>query len=103
MNDRVLPGCAAAIYDAAGSYFPDLKAEPPALEQVRSGLSSFSPDGLPYIGRPGAYNNLVIAGGHAMLGLSLSAATGKLVEELISERAASLDLAPFSPERFAGR
>lgn len=103
MNDRVLHARASAIYDAAKAYFPGLKVGPPRPEQVWTGLSPLSPDGLPYIGRPGAYNNLVIAGGHAMLGLSLSAATGKLVEELISGRAASLDLAPFSPERFAGR
>jgi len=103
MNDRVLPGRVAAIYEAARAYFPGLKIPPPAPEQVWSGLSPLSPDGLPYIGRHGAFGNLTLAGGHAMLGLTLAAATGKLVEESISGKKTTLDLAPFSPERFAGR
>lgn len=103
INDRVLPGRVAAIYDAAKAYFPGLKVKPPESGQVWSGLRPLSPDGLPYIGRHGAYRNLTIAGGHAMLGLSLAAATGKLVEELISGKKTSLDLAPFSPDRFTGR
>ncbi len=38
---------------------------------VWHGLRPCSPDGLPYIGRSGRYENLTLATGHAMLGLSL--------------------------------
>jgi len=42
----------------------------------------------------------VIAGGHAMLGLSLAAATGKLVEELVGKKKTTIEVAAFRPERF---
>jgi D-amino-acid dehydrogenase len=99
INDRVLTGRVRAIYEASKAYFPGLKAGPPELKQVWTGLRPLSPDGLPYIGRPAAYRNITIAGGHALLGLSLAAATGKLVEEIISGKKTAVNLSPFSPER----
>jgi len=59
-----------------------------------------SPDGLPYIGPVQNFDNLILATGHGMMGVSLGPATGKLVAEVLSGQAMSLDLAPFSPERF---
>jgi len=100
INDRVLPNRVVAIYAAAKEYFPGLEVEPPKTEQVWKGLRPLSPDGLPYIGRHNAYQNLTFAGGHAMLGLSLAAATGKLVEDIISDKKVGVDLKVFSPERF---
>jgi len=44
-----------------------------------SGLRPCSPDGLPYIGRAPSLQNVTIATGHAMLGLSLAPITAKLV------------------------
>jgi len=38
--------------------------------------------------------------GHAMLGLSLGAGTGKLVSELVDEKKTSIDLKAFEVERF---
>jgi D-amino-acid dehydrogenase len=46
-------------------------------------------------------NNLVIATGHAMMGISLAPATGKLVEEIISQQKLSMNIDNFAPERFA--
>jgi D-amino-acid dehydrogenase len=59
-----------------------------------------SPDGLPYLGRHSRYENLVIAGGHAMIGISLAAGTGKLVEEIISRKPTSIDIEGFDVERY---
>jgi D-amino-acid dehydrogenase len=42
----------------------------------------------------------VVATGHAMLGLSLGAGTGKLVQEIVDERPTSMDIRPFAVERF---
>jgi D-amino-acid dehydrogenase len=42
----------------------------------------------------------VIAGGHAMIGITLAAATGKIVEELVSHRKTSIDISGFNVERF---
>ncbi len=62
--------------------------------------AALTPDGLPYIGRHSKYNNFSIAGGHGMLGLSLAAATGKLVEEIINHSPLSIEMHAFYPERF---
>lgn len=44
-----------------------------------SGLRPCSPDGLPYLGKVRGLSNVVIATGHAMLGLSLAPVTARLV------------------------
>jgi len=66
-----------------------------------SGLRPCTPDGLPVLGRLGQLKNVVVATGHGMLGMTLGPITGKLVSEIISHGTATLDLAPFAPERFA--
>lgn len=58
------------------------------------------PDSLPAIGHSRATPNIIYAFGHGGLGLTLSAATGKLVAELLTGAPSSTDLAPFSPQRF---
>ncbi len=58
------------------------------------------PDSLPAIGRSRPSPHIVYAFGHGHLGLTQSAGTGKLVAELITGAPPSLDLAPFSPQRF---
>ena len=59
-----------------------------------------TPDGLPYVGRFKQVPNLIAATGHAMLGISLSAVTGKLVDEIISGNKSSHDLKFLNPNRF---
>ena len=88
-----------SIFSAAKSYYPNLPVEFPKPEKIWSGLRPLSPDGLPYIGRHSGYKNLVIAGGHAMLGISLAAATGKLIEEIIAHKKTSIDTSAFDVER----
>jgi D-amino-acid dehydrogenase len=58
-------------------------------------------DDLPVIGRVPRLGNLIIAGGHGMLGVSMAAITGLLVRDLVTGRTPPLDLAPLSPARFA--
>lgn len=91
---------ARAIYDAASLYYPNLEVSFPSEEKIWSGLRPLSPDGLPYIGRHSSYKNLVIAGGHAMLGISLASGTGKLVEEILSHKQTSVPIDAFNVERF---
>jgi len=88
-----------SIYKAAKSYYPDLPVEFPAQDKIWYGLRPLSPDGLPYIGRHSTYDNIIMAGGHAMLGLSLAAATGKLVEEIVGGLETSIDISAFNVER----
>jgi D-amino-acid dehydrogenase len=58
------------------------------------------PDSLPVIGTSRRSPDIVYAFGHGHLGLTQSAATGKLVAELVTGAAPSIDLNPFSPQRF---
>ena len=100
LNSPTLVKRAQAIYNAAKLYYPNLDVEFPKVEKIWSGLRPLSPDGLPYIGRHSKYQNLIIAGGHAMLGLSLAAGTGKLVEEIVANGKTSVALEAFNVERF---
>jgi D-amino-acid dehydrogenase len=68
---------------------------------VWSGLRPCTPDGLPYLGRTKKFSNLVIATGHAMMGMSLGPITGKLVSEIIAGENPSIDLHLLSPDRYA--
>lgn len=67
---------------------------------VWAGLRPCTPDGLPVIGRPEGLENLVVAAGHAMKGISLAPVTGRLVAEITAGTEPSHDLTPFRPSRF---
>lgn len=88
------------ILDAVKKYYTEFDVPFPAKENIWYGYRPCSADGLPYIGRIKKYNNVTIATGHSMLGLSLGAGTGKLVDEIINRRSTSMDIRPFKVERF---
>jgi len=89
------------ILDAVKRFYPDFDVPLPPVEKIWYGYRPCSADGLPYIGRVKKYNNVTVATGHSMLGLSLGAGTGKLVNEIVNNQPASMDLKPFSVERFS--
>lgn len=89
------------ILDAVKRYYPEFDVPLPPKEKIWYGYRPCSADGLPYIGRVKKYSNLTIATGHAMLGLSLGAGTGKLVNEIVNHSALSMDIRPFAVERFS--
>jgi D-amino-acid dehydrogenase len=89
------------ILDAVKRFYPDFDIQLPSKEKVWYGYRPCSADGLPYIGRVKKYDNLTIATGHSMLGLSLGAGTGKLVSEIVNHQVASMDIKPFAVERFS--
>jgi len=93
-------GRVQGILNAVKRFFPDFDVPMPAHDKVWYGYRPCSADGLPYIGRIKKYNNVIIATGHSMLGLSLGAGTGKLVSELVDEKPTSIDISPFAVERF---
>ncbi len=74
--------------------------EGPKVVEEWYGWRPMTYDDLPILGRAGRMQNLVLATGHGMLGVTMSAATGLLIGELITGQPSSLDLAPFSPARF---
>jgi D-amino-acid dehydrogenase len=58
------------------------------------------PDSLPVISRSKASPLIVYAFGHSHHGLTQSAVTGDLAAELVTQKKTSIDLMPFSAERF---
>ena len=52
-------------------------------------------DGLPYIDRTPRFENVWVAAGHNMLGLSMGTATGKLIAEMITAEKPHIDPEPF--------
>lgn len=100
-NDKkVKPKKVEGLVEAVNAYFPKYAQYYPAKETVWVGHRPCSADGLPYIGRVDAYSNLLVATGHSMMGVSLAAITGKLINELVSSVSPSVDLKPFKPDRF---
>ena len=69
--------------------------------RIWNGPRPMTPDGLPVIGWLPGYRNLIVASGHAMLGVTLAPATGAAVAELITTGRAPDVIAPFDPARFA--
>ena len=70
-----------------------------AHRETWAGSRPMSSDGLPIIGRPRRYTNLVVAGGHGMYGYTLAPITGRSVAELVVDGRASVDLTAFDPDR----
>ena len=100
VDERINMNRVQGIVDSIPHYYPDLKINTPAADKIWHGLRPCSPDGLPYIGRSGVLKNLVFATGHAMMGLSLAPATGKLVAELVDDQQTTIPIHAFAPERF---
>jgi D-amino-acid dehydrogenase len=88
------------IIQAARQYYPEFQSEDFAGVRPWCGLRPCSPDGMPYLGRTTRYHNLVIATGHAMMGLSLGAISGQIVTRLVSEESPEFDLGLLSPDRY---
>ena len=89
------------IVQGINNYYPEIEVELPEKEKVWSGLRPCSPDGIPYVGRVERFDNLTLATGHGMMGVSLGPATGKLVSEIVTHESTSLNMQPFAPLRFS--
>jgi D-amino-acid dehydrogenase len=58
-------------------------------------------DDLPILGRAPRHRHVWLATGHGMLGVSMSAASGQLLADLITGNSTAIDPAPYRMERFA--
>jgi len=83
------------IVEKANQFYPDLKVNLPEKEKVWHGFRPCTPTGMPIIEKNSKILNLTIATGHAMMGLSLAPASGKLVSELIMGKNTSIDITEF--------
>ncbi len=100
INNNVLIKRMEGVYNSAKNFYPGLKIDFPPADKIWNGLRPVTPDGLPYIGKHSAIDNVVIAGGHAMLGISEATGTGKIVSEIIQHKTTSIDIRAFKVERF---
>ena len=94
------PRRVAQIVNSVSAYLPDFHPRHFAGITAWSGLRPCSPDGLPYIGRTRCAENLTIATGHAMLGISLAGITGRLVGQTIGGESPEIRSPLLSPDRF---
>ncbi len=88
------------ILESVGRYYRNLEVEYSPELPVWKGYRPCTPDGMPYMGRTNGVKNLIVGTGHGMMGLSLGAATGKLLSQIQTDEKPGMDLQLFSPNRF---
>jgi len=99
LDEQISARRVRALREAPSRYLRAWRPDGPA-RPATAGLRPLAPDGLPVIGRLRAAPNVVVATGHAMLGLTLAPRTGALVAEMLAEDRDLEVLRPFSPGRF---
>lgn len=100
LNERINPRRVQGILKSIPSYYPAFSVADFAGIEPWQGLRPCSPDGLPYLGRTRTADNLLVATGHAMMGLSLAPVTGQIIAGLIDRQPSPIDLELLSPDRF---
>ncbi len=100
-SESISPRRVEGILRAASNYFPNFKRSHFDGLTPWHGLRPCSPDGMPYLGRSAAASNLLVATGHAMMGLSLAPVTAAIAARLLDAEPPGFDLHLLSPNRFA--
>ena len=97
-DESIRPERLQLLKDGASGYLHEPYCEPVLEEWF--GWRPMTYDSLPIIDRSPKYENVMIAAGHNMLGLSMAPATGKLVAELAQGSSPHIDPRPYSVSRF---
>ncbi|RYZ19084.1 MAG: FAD-binding oxidoreductase, partial [Sphingobacteriales bacterium] len=100
INDNINMKRVEGIVRSVPSYFKNIDLPMPEKKDIWYGFRPCTPDGLPYLGASGKISNMIIAGGHAMSGLSLGPASGKIVADIAMNRKPDMDIHAFRPDRF---
>ncbi len=101
LTEGASPGRIAAVRASADRYLRNWVAGTDPVEWM--GMRPFLPDSLPAIGRAPGLENVYVATGHGMNGITLAPVTGAAIADLMVRGSADVDLAPFDPARFAAR
>jgi len=91
---------ANALLPHAQKLLPGLVATRPQAKDKWMGCRPSLPDSLPVIGQAPNHQHLYLAFGHQHLGLTQAAITGKLITQLLTGQATSVDIEPFCLSRF---
>jgi D-amino-acid dehydrogenase len=97
---KINPQRVKGIVRSVQPYFPAFSEEDFAEITPWAGLRPVSPDGMPYLGRAPQHANVLIATGHAMMGLSLAPITGKIVADLLTENQPGFAMERLAVDRF---
>ena len=101
INNKINTNRVRGIVESVPKYFSNMQLQMPDENRIWYGFRPCTPDGLPYLGFAKNVNNLLIAGGHAMSGLSLGPASGLVISELANKQKTTLDIKAFNPARFS--
>jgi D-amino-acid dehydrogenase len=88
------------VIKSVNAYFPEFSARDFEGIEPWAGLRPVSPDGIPYLGQVRDIPNLVVATGHAMMGLSLAPVSGRLVADLLAGDEPFTPIDAMAPGRF---
>ena len=99
-TEEINPRRVAGIIKSVPKYYPNFREDDFAGIKPWCGLRPCSPDGLPFIGRAAGLENVCIATGHAMMGLSLGPVTGQIVADILSGEPPRLDISMLNPNRY---
>ena len=94
VDDSVIHGMLAA----GARYLPELASG--TIVESWAGLRPGTPDALPVIGMT-EKRNVFVASGHFRNGILLAPITAKIVADLVTGKTPDMDIAAFSPGRFA--
>lgn len=92
------PARLQALVDGASHYLHEPTAVP--VTENWTGFRPMTPDSLPILDRAPVANNVWMAVGHNMLGLSMAPATGELIAEMIRGQSPAIDPTPYRASRF---
>ena len=88
----------ASLLAATAEFVPEARLGQRSSSWV--GMRPVTPDGLPLLGAVGRSDNLFVAAGHALLGVTMAPATSVAMADVMTNRKARPDLKPFDPMRF---
>ena len=97
-DESIRPERLQLLKDGASPYLREPYCEP--VEEKWFGWRPMTYDSLPIIDRSPRFENVIVAAGHNMLGLSMATATGKLVAEMVNGSTPHIDPAPYRVGRF---
>jgi D-amino-acid dehydrogenase len=98
LNTRVDGRRVDAIARGASTLLPDLDLG--RRINVWAGMRPIAPDGLPVIDRVPGADNVYVAGGYSMLGMTLAAPAGEALAEMVRTGRRPAVLEPFRIDRF---
>jgi D-amino-acid dehydrogenase len=98
-DETIRPERLALLKQGAKHYLKEPYCDP--VEDTWFGWRPMTYDSVPVIDRSPRGNNVWVATGHNMLGLSMATGTGRLISELITDSEPHIDPSPYSLQRFS--